>query len=213
MIIRYPNTRGYLKNNWIESRRTFSNNSYWNPKYMNYGSIKVINDDILQPGKMVPNHEHINYDILGYLVSGTLEHCDSLGNIVSAQFGQIQHMWCGKSIWHTEKCISATPARYLQIWITPKPGHSTTEPYYEIVNKGEEFGQLTINFKQDIKVSTGIISGNKDITIQDKGYLYVVDGSITLGDFELTEGFGVELNNEVISGIFNAHIILIEENF
>ena len=79
MIIRRANTRGIAKTRWIESRRTFSNNQYWNPKYMNWGPVKVINDDILEPGYTVPNHQHKHYDILGYLVEGALEHCDSNG--------------------------------------------------------------------------------------------------------------------------------------
>lgn len=211
MIIRYPNTRGHLKNNWIESRRTFSNNSYWNPNYMNFGSIRVINDDVLQPGQMVPNHEHINYDILGYLVEGTLEHRDSLGNVINASYGQIQHMWCGKSIWHSEKCISDIPARYLQIWITPQKEFFNTDPFYEVISKPNQFLPLNIEIKQNITIQAGVLNELKELDIQNKGYLYIVSGSVVIDDIELTEGFGVELHSEKISGNFQAHIILIEE--
>ena len=81
-----------MTKSWITSLRTFSNNDYWNPRYMNWGSLKVINDDTQQPGGCVPTHEHKNYDIFGYIVSGTLKHTDSLGNNVVAQAGQIQHI-------------------------------------------------------------------------------------------------------------------------
>jgi redox-sensitive bicupin YhaK (pirin superfamily) len=146
MKLRPANTRGKMKRSWIESLRTFSNNDYWNPKYMNWNCVKVINDDTQQPGGMVPNHEHKNYDILGYVVEGELEHTDNLGNVVRAQAGQIQHMWCGKSIWHTERCVGDTPARYLQIWITPNRDLNT-EPFYNIYNKSAKFERLNILLK------------------------------------------------------------------
>ena len=88
MKIRPANTRGEMKKSWITSLRTFSNNDYWDPRYMNWNCVKVINDDTQQPGGMVPNHEHKNYDILGYVVEGELEHTDSLGNVNRARARQ-----------------------------------------------------------------------------------------------------------------------------
>jgi redox-sensitive bicupin YhaK (pirin superfamily) len=209
MKIRLSNTRGYLKNDMIESRRTFSNNSYWNPRYMNWNNlIKVINDDILQPGRLIPKHEHKNIDVLGYLVEGQLEHWDSEGNLNIAGPGQIQRMWCGKSIWHTEKCVSETPARYLQIWILPN--EQDTEPFYELHNKGIEFGPLGFPMKQNIKISGGVITGEKSLNITSPSYLYMVSGTVTGDGFTLNEGDGAELDPGVLSGNFNGHIILFE---
>ena len=62
------------------------------------------------------------------MVAGELEHTDSLGNKNRAVSGQIQHMWCGRSLWHTEACVSNVPARYLQIWITPKQQYLNSSP-------------------------------------------------------------------------------------
>ena len=208
MILRPAATRGLAKTSWIESRRTFSNNSYWDPNYMNWGNLKVINDDIQQPNNMVPNHEHKNYDILGYLVEGTLRHTDSLGNYNTAKPGQIQHMWCGRSIWHTEASIDTVPARYLQIWITPKRKHINSQPYYEIVNKSPEFGSIPIELKQDISIKAGILSSSVHTA---RAYLYVVSGQITVDGVVLSEGDGAELSNETIVPIDNPHIILFEE--
>ena len=208
MKIRYANTRGLYKTDWIESRRTFSNNMYWDPKYMNWGNIKVINDDILQPNKMVPKHEHKNYDILGYLVEGELEHWDTLGNIRRAKPGQIQHMWCGSSIWHTEKCVSETPARYLQIWITPTQKNTT--PYYEIYEKGPGFEQLNIDIKQKIKIFGGELQESRNILLNKEAYFYVVKGTAIGKDFSLSEGDGAELDPGLFSADFNGHFLLFE---
>lgn len=207
MIIRSPNTRGHLKSDWIESRRTFSNNSYWDPKYMNFGPIQVINDDILQPGYMVPKHEHKNMEILGYMVDGQLEHWDSEGNLNIATVGQIQHMSCGESIWHTEKCISNTPARYLQIWISPTK--SNTYPFYEIITKSLDFGPVLIGNQETI-INAGIIQQHYKVEVSGKAYLYVVSGNISNNDIQLSEGFGMELESEFFEANFESHIILIE---
>ena len=210
MKIRPANTRGIMRKSWIQSLRTFSNNDYWNPRYMNWHCVKVINDDTQQPGGMVPNHEHRNYDILGYVVEGELEHTDSLGNVTRARAGQIQHMWCGKSIWHTERCIGNTPARYLQLWITPKQEHFNTAPYYEIIDKGPEFGPILVDFKQDITVSAGTLSGQHELNLAGPAYIYVVNGSITGDHFSMNEGDGAELMPGVFSADFQAHILLFE---
>lgn len=207
MKVRPANTRGLLNRDWIQSRRTFSNNSYWDPRYMSWGNLKVINDDIQQPGNQVPNHEHKNYDILGYLVAGELEHTDSLGNCNRASPGQIQHMWCGSSLWHTEASVGTVPAHYLQLWITPKTEYFNTEPYYEIVNKGPEFGDLGIALKQSMQIRGGILSN--PITTKS-AYLYVVSGTCQVNGTMLSEGDGAELDAETIIPVDNTHIILFE---
>ena len=209
MNIRPANTRGYLNAGWIESRRTFSNNTYWDPRYMNWGDVRVINDDQQQPGNMVPNHEHRNYDILGYMVEGELEHKDSLGNVFRAVPGQVQHMWCGKSIWHTEASVGTVPARYLQIWITPKDEHKDTEPYYEIIEKSSEFGPIAVALKQDMSIHAGWIRDETTLNTS-RAYLYVVEGTIRGADFTLNTGDGAELDADITAD-FNAHILLFQE--
>ena len=209
MKIRPAMTRGHLQAGWIESRRTFSNNSYWDPKYMNWGNLRVINDDVQQPGNMVPNHEHRNFDILGYIVEGELEHTDSLGNTIRAVPGQIQHMWCGSSIWHTEAAVSTTPARYLQLWITPKDEHRDSAPYYEIIEKSPEFGPIAVELKQAMTISAGILT--ETITSTDS-YLYVVSGSCLVNGILLQEGDGAELNNDTILPADCPHLVLFENH-
>jgi redox-sensitive bicupin YhaK (pirin superfamily) len=211
MKIRPANTRGYLNVGWIESRRTFSNNSYRDPRYTNWGSLRVINDDVQQPGNQVPNHEHRNYDILSYVIEGELEHQDSLGNTVRARPGQIQHMWCGQSIWHTEASVGDVPARYLQIWITPRVTLRDSEPYYEIINKNPEiFGPVNIDLKQHMRIQAGWIRRHQTLNIINKAYIYVVSGTILGNGFTLNEGDGAELISD-LTAEFNAHILLFEE--
>ena len=116
---RHPKTRGHLNPGWIETFRTFSNNSYIDPRYMNYGKLEVINDDTMQPKNFVPIHEHKNMEILGYVVTGPCYHNDNLRNQVSVPSGSVQHMSSGSGIWHTEGNMSDHPIHYLQIWMQP----------------------------------------------------------------------------------------------
>lgn len=212
MRIRPANTRGYLDAGWIESRRTFSNNSYWDPKYQGWGTLKVINDDVQQPGNQVPNHPHLNYDILGYLVAGELEHTDSLGNTQRARPGDIQHMWCGSSIWHTEAAVSTTPARYLQLWIEPKKELRNTDPYYEIVKKDPDvYGPILVDLQQDITIHAGWLRAQTTLNTS-RAYLYVVEGTIQGADFTLNEGDGAELDCDITAD-FNAHILLFQDKY
>ena len=211
MKIRPAMTRGHLQAGWIESRRTFSNNSYWDPLYMNWGNLRVINDDVQQPGNMVPNHEHKNYDILGYMVEGELEHTDSLGNTARAHPGQIQHMWCGSSIWHTEAAVSTTPARYLQLWITPKPELQNTKPYYKIIEKdSNNYGPILVDLKQDMQINAGWLKAQTTLPVSN-AYIYIIEGTVKGTDFMLNEGDGAELDAN-LTAEFNAHILLFEEN-
>jgi len=212
MKIRQSQTRGIIDSGWIQSRRSFSNNSYFNANYMGWGNVRVINDDLQQPGNMVPNHEHKNFDILGYMVAGELEHVDSLGNTRRAIPGQVQHMWCGRSIRHTEASVGSVPARYLQIWIIPKDQYRDTDPYYEIINRAPGFGPLEIDLHQDITVECGVINDVRRLNIDNGAYLYVITGQVNGDGWQLGEGDAVELNQESITAEFiDAHIILFRE--
>ena len=174
---------------------------------MNRGSLKVINDDVQQPGNKVAWHEHKNLDILGYLVSGELEHVDSTEKVVRAKRGQIQHMWCGKSIWHTEASIGTEPARYLQIWITPQKQYLNSKPYYECVDKDLAFGDIPIKLHQNIHIRAGILETS---IYTEKSYLYVVEGSCSVGGVTLTEGDGADIVSGAVSPGSDSHILLFE---
>ena len=203
--MRPGNTRGILTSqSWIQSRRTFSNNSYRDPRYKNFGSLCAINDDILWPGYTIAKHEHKNLDILGYMIDGELEHWDTLGNTSKANPGQVQHMWCGRSIWHTEKCVSEKPARYLQIWFTQDTNN--TNPFYEIYNRDTlEFSKLNIKMNNTMQVFAGVL--NKEC-ITSKSYLYVISGKCMIGNQQLQEGDGAELDGDAIVPIESPHLIL-----
>lgn len=117
-------------------------------------------------------------------------------------------MSCGKSIFHTEKCISEIPARYLQIWISPNI--LNTEPTYEIIQKEIKFGEVSINLKQNILIKSGYLNGLESFDLIN-AYLYIISGSIIIENIELFEGSSIVFENEKLCANFiNSHIILFE---
>jgi redox-sensitive bicupin YhaK (pirin superfamily) len=118
-------------------------------------------------------------------------------------------MWCGRSIWHTEASVGSVPARYLQIWITPRVTLRDSDPYYEIIEKDPAtFGPVDIDLKQRMQIQAGWLTGTHTLNTSN-AYIYVIEGTITNGDFVLNEGDGAELNVN-LTAEFNAHIILFE---
>ena len=209
MITHRPaDTRGHLNPGWIESRRTFSNNSYWNPKYMNWGHLEVINDDILQPGHSVPKHEHKNMEILGYVVQGPCHHWDNLGNDLPAESGTVQRMSSGRSIWHTESNHSDHPIRYLQLWIEPaNHGQGTpaeyTQQHFSREQKLNNFCLIAsptgpIVIKQDARVWAGVFTEDYKFTLNylRQYYVYLVSGSATVSGTPAMEGDGFSIDGE-----------------
>ena len=193
--IRPANTRGYLKRDWTESRRTFSNNSYWDPKYMNWNSIKVINDDILQPSAKIPEHGHNNIEVLTYLVSGDIQHWDSqTGNTSNVAVGTMQHMTCGSGITHTEQNIGQIPAHYVQIWVTPRDMDRT--PAYETINIDPNFSEIQVDVNQNVKIMAGTLTTSVTIP-ETASYVYVVEGNCLVNGNQLTTGDGAECDEAI----------------
>lgn len=200
-----------MKKSWIESRRTFSNNDYWNPKYMNWGDLQVINDDVLQPGAMVPRHEHVNMEIFGYVVDGPCDHVDNIGNSTRVPSGGIQRMSAGASIWHTEGNTSDKPIRYLQLWI--KPGVENTPAEYTWKqftreDKLNKFCDITahIPIKQDARLLSAILTEpyRYELNPNRRYYMYVVKGTVKVEHLQMAEGDGLCCRGESVLDITEA---------
>jgi quercetin 2,3-dioxygenase len=130
MQVRAKDERGQTRIDWLESYHTFSFGDYHDKKHMGYGDLRVINDDIVHPGKGFETHGHRDMEIITYVISGTLAHKDSLGNGSLIRPGDVQRMTAGSGIMHSEFNPSETePVRLLQIWILP--GQKGLTPGYE----------------------------------------------------------------------------------
>src|SRR5882757_7911893 len=148
--IRRSNERGGGDHGWLKTRHTFSFSDYWDDKWMGFRSLRVINEDFVGPSTGFPAHPHRDMEIITYILSGELEHKDSLGTGSVIRPGDGQRMTAGRGIRHSEHNPSATEtAHLLQIWITPsKQG---LEPSYEQKSfpESEKRGKLRLIASND----------------------------------------------------------------
>ena len=164
------NSRGKTDLGWLESYHTFSFGNYYNPERINFGALRVLNDDILNGGKGFGEHPHDNMEIVSIPLSGGLKHLDSMDNVAVISDGDIQVMSAGTGIFHEEHNEDAEEvAQFLQIWVYP---HTlNVEPRYD---------QLTLNKADRKNKLQQILSPSKD----DAGVWIYQNAWFHLGQFD-----------------------------
>lgn len=129
-IVHKANTRGFADHGWLKSYHTFSFSSYQNPDRMNFGALRVLNDDVVQPKMGFGTHPHQNMEIISIPLKGALSHKDSIGNKRAIEVGEVQVMSAGTGLTHSEFNDSKTnETNFLQLWIIPE--QMGVKPNYE----------------------------------------------------------------------------------
>lgn len=197
--------RGKQEHGWLYTRHSFSFANYYNPKRMNFGLLRVLNDDIIEADRGFGEHPHDNMEIVTIVLQGSLEHTDSSGGHGVIKSGEVQHMSAGTGVVHSEFNHSKTePVHLLQIWIEPKE-HDIV-PVYEqksfagklkknvlvpVVSGKKQGNALLIH--QDAVFLLGELEKGKTVecTLQNRKhgvYVFVIDGELTLGKETLSKG-------------------------
>ncbi|UQB42202.1 pirin family protein [Thiomicrospira microaerophila] len=155
--------RGYNKIDWLESYHSFSFSSYFDRNHMNFRSLRVINEDWIQPNSGFPTHPHDNMEIITYLIEGRLAHKDSMGNVEEIQPGEIQCMSAGTGITHSEYNPSSTEVTHLyQIWLMP--AEKNIQPGYQQIRYDlAEPGNLVLLASQN--PTGGAVFINQDVDL------------------------------------------------
>jgi redox-sensitive bicupin YhaK (pirin superfamily) len=164
ITVRPSNERGAVNIGWLDSRHSFSFGSYYDPQHMGFSSLRVINEDKVQPSKGFATHGHRDMEIVTYVLDGALEHKDSIGNGAVMRYGDVQRMSAGTGILHSEFNASTTdPVHLLQIWLLP--AENGIEPSYEQINfpTEEKRGRLRLVGSQDGR--EGSVTIHQDVSL------------------------------------------------
>jgi redox-sensitive bicupin YhaK (pirin superfamily) len=207
-IIR-SNERGYADHGWLRSFHTFSFADYFNPEHIEFGPLRVINEDRVQAGAGFGTHAHRDMEIISYVLDGELAHRDSLGSGSTLRPGDVQRMSAGRGVQHSEFNPSTTlPVHFLQIWI--QPGERGLPPSYEEkhFSAQEKDGRLrliaspdqadsSLLIHQDARVYAGLFDGTQHATLEVKHgrriYVHVARGAITANGTELSTGDALQI--------------------
>lgn len=202
--------RGYADHGWLQSFHSFSFADYYDPLYMGFGPLRVINDDIVAPGKGFGMHGHRDMEIITYVLSGELAHQDSMGNGSVIRPGNVQRMSAGSGVRHSEFNHSQTQSTHLlQIWI--EPNVIGIEPEYEEkhFDVTEKRGQLrliaspdgaqgSVQIHQDARAYVGLFDGVESAAFclapERQAYVHVAQGQISINGEMLTSGDALKLS-------------------
>ncbi|MDF7808592.1 pirin family protein [Pontiellaceae bacterium B12219] len=229
IIIRKASERGLAEHGWLHSRFSFSFGSYFDPKHMGFHALRVINDDIIEPGEGFGTHPHENMEIISYVVEGALEHKDSMGTGSVVRPNDVQRMSAGSGITHSEfNPLGDTPMRLLQIWI--KPGKIGVDPSYEqktylpedktnrlrlVASPNGAEGSVTIN--QDARIYASILEPGAEVVKSGDGsrniWVQVVNGKLKVDDAVLETGDGASIEKAddlVFQGLETAEFLVFD---
>ena len=204
--------RGHADHGWLRSHHSFSFADYYDPEFMGFRSLRVINEDRVKPGVGFGTHGHRDMEIISYVLDGALEHKDSMGNGSVIRPGDVQRMSAGTGVMHSEKNPSETdPVHFLQIWIMPEKGG--IRPSYEQKRFEDDArqGKLTlvasrdgrdgsVMLHQDVRLYSTILRDNEAVTHEfgpDRyGWVQVARGTAEVNGQKLEAGDGASIAGE-----------------
>jgi redox-sensitive bicupin YhaK (pirin superfamily) len=204
LTVRKSQDRGYADHGWLKSFHSFSFAGYYDPEFMGWGNLRVINEDRIAPGTGFGTHGHRDMEIISYVLEGNLAHKDSMGNVKGIPPGDVQRMSAGSGVLHSEfNHAAGQQTHFLQIWI--EPNVRGIAPSYEqktfvsddkrgrlrlVASPTGEEGSVTLH--ADARLYAGLFDGDEDATLtldaQRKAYVHLVKGELEVNGQTLTGG-------------------------
>jgi hypothetical protein len=208
---RKANERGHAEHGWLDTYHSFSFADYYDPKWMGFRSLRVINDDLVLPQAGFGMHPHRDMEIITYILSGQLAHKDSMGNGRTITPGEFQYMSAGTGVLHSEQNPSGTEAVHLlQIWIQPdtkgvKPGYAEKSmknaeagKLHLVTSKTGREGSIAIHQDSDLYLAKLDAEQSVRHTLAPgrHAWLHVAEGEVSLNGQTLTGGDSVAVSDE-----------------
>lgn len=209
--LRKANHRGKTESGWLHSQHTFSFGGFYDPEQMGFRSLRVINDDIVEPGKGFATHGHKDAEIFSYVIEGELEHKDSMGNGSAIKTGNLQYMSAGDGVTHSEFNPSkAHRVHFLQIWLLPN--QTGGKPIYaeKELSDASLDNALTLLFsgsprdgaiaiRQDADVYFGKLAAEKSLTLELEpgraAWVQLIRGTLEVLGERIEDGDGAAISN------------------
>jgi quercetin 2,3-dioxygenase len=230
-VPRKSNDRGHVTNSWLDSYHTFSFGRYYDPEFMGFRALRVINEDFISEGKGFGKHPHDNMEILTYVLDGQLEHKDSMGNGSIINAGDAQLMSAGTGVIHSEFNHSKDSKVHLyQIWILPE--HQEIKPSYQqknfqnllkeneltlIASPNGENGSLKINQQASVFVGKLRKDGKIEYAIPEGRHLWIqtLKGEVSINKEKFQAGDGLAVSNEkhvTLEGTEESEVMIFDLN-
>ena len=230
ITVRQSQARGNANFGWLDSKHTFSFGRYYDTNHMGFGSLRVINEDEVQPGKGFGTHSHQDMEIISYVLDGELEHKDSIGNGSVIRPGDVQRMSAGTGIAHSEFNASDTkPVHFLQIWIIPEKAGIAPSYEQKHFSVDEKQGRLQLVASSDGRDDSVTIhqDANLYVAVLDVGdrvnhtidsnrslWLQIARGAVEVNGQTLNSGDGAAITQEteieVVAMAENTEILLFD---
>jgi hypothetical protein len=204
-------SRGSADHGWLKAKHTFSFADYYDPARVQFGTLRVINEDRIAPGQGFGTHPHRDMEIVTYIISGAIEHKDSMGNGTIIRAGEVQRMSAGTGVLHSEFNHSQDEELHLlQIWIFPE--RKNLEPGYEqkLFSRDEKLNRLrlvgsrdgrdgSLTIHQDVELYASVLESGHSVSLDDAGqrriFVQVVTGDLEVNGQPLGAGDGVKIEN------------------
>jgi len=229
ITIRRASERGHFDHGWLNTYHTFSFDQYYDPRYMGFRTLRVINEDFVAGGRGFPKHGHRDMEIITYILEGALKHEDSIGNGSVIRPGDVQRMTAGTGVRHSEANASDSErVHLLQIWILPhtvglEPGYEQ-KAFSEDDRRGrlkliasEEGSDGSVVVHQDVKLFASIIPAGEQVehTMDEQRYAWIqlARGSVSVNGEKAEQGDGAIVVGESslqIKAEENAEVLLFD---
>jgi len=229
ITIRKAAERGHFDHGWLDTWHTFSFADYYDPEFMGFRTLRVINDDRVAPGRGFGTHGHRDMEIITYVIEGALAHRDSMGTGSIIHPGEVQRMSAGTGVMHSEMNASLEePVRLLQIWILPErrgmpPGYEQKE-FSEDERRGKlrlvasnDAREGAVKIHQDVALYASLLNGGPvthEFAPNRYGWLQIARGDVEINGQKMKQGDGAAIADErtvTISGS-GAEILLFDLN-
>lgn len=230
MTVRKSNERGHANHGWLDTHHTFSFADYHDPRWMGYRSLRVINDDLVMPGMGFGTHPHRDMEIITYILRGSLEHKDSMGNGRIIRAGEVQYMSAGSGVLHSEFNPSRDEAVHLlQIWIRPDQAGVTPRyaeksmvgvaegAFHLVTSKAGRDGSIALHQDADLwlaRLQPGQTATHR-LAAGRHAWLHVAEGQVTVQGQALSGGDAIAVSGEAVLDVratVQAQVLLFDLN-